>query len=155
MTVKLIGKGGVSRIVEGLLIALMCVAPVIMATLPWTIPLITDRVPGEANLLYEKYMVILLISGVMAELVLWQARGIMCNVNKGRAFCADTVRRLRVLGIECLVLGSLYAVATFFVTKIFMVVVLVTFAIVGMILLVFAELFRQAVAFKEENDMTI
>ena len=74
---------------------------------------------------------------------------------QGPRFCADTVRRLRVLGIECLVLGSLYAVATFFVTKIFMVVVLVTFAIVGMILLVFAELFRQAVAFKEENDMTI
>lgn len=141
--------------VEGLLIALMCIAPVAMASLPWTIPLITDRHPGEPLFLYEKYMVLLLISGVLAELVLWQARGIMCNVNRGRAFCADTARRLRVLGIECLVLGSIYAIAMFFVAKIFMVAVLVTFVIVGMILLVFAELFRQAVAFKEENDMTI
>lgn len=153
--VKLIGKGGVSRIVEGMLIFLLCLAPVLMVTLPWTIPMITDRRAGEPLFLYEKYLVILFLSGLVAELVLWQARGIMRNVNHGKAFSADTVRRLHTIGVECLTLGVAYAIATFFVTKFFMVVVLVTFITVGMILLVFAELFRQAVAYKEENDMTI
>ncbi len=152
---KLIGKGGLSRVVDIMLIVLMAAAPVMMVTLPWTIPLVTGRHPGEELFLYEKYMAVLLASGVVAELVLWQAHGIMRNVNRGRAFCADTVRRLRVLGIECLSLGVAYAAVTFFVTKIFMVVVLLVFVIVGMILLVFSELFRQAVAYKEENDMTI
>lgn len=152
---KLIGKGGVSRVVEGMVLFLMCLAPVLMVTLPWTIPMVTDRLPGQPLYLYEKYMVILLLAGLLAELVLWQARGIMRNVNRGCAFCTDTVRRLRIIAIECLTLGLAFAVATFFVTKFFMVVVLVTFITVGMILLVFAELFRQAVAYKEENDMTI
>lgn len=152
---KIIGKRGLSRFVEGLLVFLLCLAPVLMLTLPWTIPLITGRRPGEPLFLYEKYLIILFLSGLVAELVLWQAHGILRNVNHGKAFSADTVRRLRVMGIECLTMGVAYGVATFFVTKFFMVVVLVTFVTVGMILLVFAELFRQAVAYKEENDMTI
>lgn len=152
---KLIGRTGVSGAVETVLDALMIVAPLLMVTLPWTIPWVTDRGPGEELYLYEKYMVVLLISGLMAELILWQARGIMHNVNRGCAFCADTVRRLRVCGWECLVLGAIYAVSVFFVTKIFMIVVLVTFTVVGLILLVFSELFRQAETYKKENDMTI
>lgn len=152
---KLFGKGGLSRVVDALLILLMAVAPILMVSLPWTIPLITYRNPGEPLFLYEKYLVILLISGVLAELVLWQAHGIMRNVSNGRAFSSDTVRRLKVIGIECLSVGVLYAVATFLVTKFFTIVVLVTFVIVGMILLVFSDLFRQAVEYKEENDMTI
>ena len=152
---KLIGKGGLSRAVEILLLVLLFVAPVIMATLPWTIPLISQKYPGGEGHFYEKYMVILALSGILAECILWQARGLMGNVNQGKAFSADTVRRLKVIGIECLTLGGMYAVALLFVTKIFTVAVLVTFVVVGMILLVFSELFRQAVAYKEENDMTI
>ena len=41
------------------------------------------------------------------------------------------------------------------VTRFFMVVVFVAFSVVGTILFVFAELFLQAVRYKEENDMTI
>ncbi len=152
---KLVGKRGLSGLIEIILIFLMLLAVVLMVTLPWTIELITDRQPGQPGYLYEKYMIVLGISGILAELVLWQARGVMRNVNKGCPFCFDTVRRLRIIGIECLTVGIAYAVATFFVTKIFMVVVLVTFTVVGMILLVFSALFRQAVEYKEENDMTI
>ena len=152
---KLFKNGELSRVVDVLLILLMIAAPILMVSLPWTIPLITDRTPGEPLFLYEKYLVILLISGLLAELVLWQAHGIMRNVSNGRAFSADTVRRLKVIGAECLSVGILYAVATFLVTKFFTIVVLVTFVIVGMILLVFSDLFRQAVEYKEENDMTI
>lgn len=152
---KLVGKRGLSGLIEVILVVLMLLAVVLMITLPWSIEWITDRKPGEADYLYEKYMIVLGISGILAELVLWQARGIMRNVNKGCPFCFDTVRRLRIIGIECLTIGVAYAIATFFVTKIFMVVVLVTFTVVGMILLVFSALFRQAVEYKEENDMTI
>ncbi len=152
---KLVGKRGLSGVIEALLVVLMVVAVGLMLTLPWSISFVTHRQPGEEGYYYEKYMVVLALSGVLAELVLWQARGIMGNVNRGCPFCSDTVKRLRIIGIECLTIGISYAIATFFVTKIFMIVVLVTFTIVGLILLVFSELFRQAVAYKEENDMTI
>ena len=150
---KLIGKKGLSGLIEIALIALMGVAVVLMALLPVLIPLVTDRVAGDSW--YTKYLVVLLVAGVMTELILWQARGIMKNVNRGRVFSDDTVRRLRIIAVECLVLAAFAFVGLFVVTKFFMALVMVAFAIIGAILFVFAELFRQAIEYKTENDMTI
>ena len=36
-----------------------------------------------------------------------------------------------------------------------MVLIFVAFSVIGLILFVFAELFRQAIIYKEENEMTI
>lgn len=152
---KLVGKNGLSGWIETSMGILMVVAAILMVTLPWSIPYVTDRHPGDPEGYYYRYMVVLIISGILAELILWQAKGIMRNVNAGNPFCRDTVRRLKVIGVECLVLGAFYGAAVFLVTKVFMIVVLVTFLVVGLSLLVFSELFRQAVAYKEENDMTI
>jgi len=152
---KLIGKTGLSGVLEKATVALMAIALLLMLSLPWTIPFITKEEFNSPDGFYMKYLIVLLLSGVIAELILWQARGIMHNVNNGKSFCRDTVRRLRVMGWECLAVGLVYGAAVFFVTKIFMAVVLVTFAVVGSTLLVISELFRQAVEYKEENDMTI
>ena len=54
-----------------------------------------------------------------------------------------------------LVLAVAYFVGMFFVTKFFMVLIFVAFSVIGLILFVFAELFRQAIIYKEENEMTI
>ena len=152
---KIVGKRGLSGVIEIALDVLMGVALLLTVTLPWSIPAVTLKDPGMAGCWYEKYLTVLAVSGVMAELVLWQARGIMKNVNKGHAFSENTVRRLRITGGECLAVALFYFVAVFVVTKFFMVAVFVTFTVVGLILFVFAELFRQAVSFKKENDMTI
>lgn len=61
----------------------------------------------------------------------------------------------RTIGTECLVLAVAYFVGMFFVTKFFMVLIFVAFSVIGLILFVFAELFRQAIIYKEENEMTI
>jgi hypothetical protein len=152
---KLVSKNGLSGIIEAALIALMLVALGLMISLPWSISSVTEHQPGEPHLLYEKYLVVLLISGLFAELILWQARGIMHNVNVGRSFTRDTVRRLRIIGGECLALALFYFIAIFFVNKSLMALIFVAFSVIGLILFVFAELFRQATAYKEENEMTI
>ena len=103
---KTVSKNGLSGIIEAALIALMLVALGLMISLPWSITGVTDRKPGMEGFYYEKYFVVLMFSGLMAELILWQARGIMHNVNVGRPFCRDTVRRLRTIGTECLVLAA-------------------------------------------------
>ena len=148
-----------SRILEIVLIALMVLAVGVMISLPWTITLITGAVPGLAEgpeaWLYEKYLGLLLVSGCFAELILWQVRGIVHNVNKQRPFCTDTVRRLEVCGIECFILSVMYLVSMLLIAKFFMAIVAIVFVVVACVLLVLADLFRQAAGFKEENDMTI
>ena len=152
---KLVGKQGLSGLVEIALVALMVVALGLTISLPWSVEAVTHNTPGADGYWYEKYLAVLLVSGVLSECILWQARGLMHNVNIGDAFSRDTVRRLRVIGWFCLALALFYFAAVFVVTRFFMVVVFVAFSVVGTILFVFAELFLQAVRYKEENDMTI
>ena len=152
---KTIGKQGLCGYVEFALAVLMLVAAGLMISLPWTIPAATGQKPGMPEMWFEKYLVVLLVSGVLAELILWQARGILRNINRGRPFGRDMCRRFRIIGIECLSLALFYFVAVFVVTRFFMVAVFVTFSVVGLLSFVFAELFRQAGEYKKENDMTI
>ncbi|MCL2487661.1 MAG: DUF2975 domain-containing protein [Oscillospiraceae bacterium] len=150
---KKIGK--ISRFLEITMIALMVISGIMTVTLPWSIPFITGRDAGEPENYYWKYLIVLTYSGIIAEFILWHTRGIIHNVVTRNPFCHDTVRRLRVVGSGCLLISVSYAFAVFFVSKVFMVVVLAAFMVMGLFLLVFSELFRQAVAYKEENDMTI
>lgn len=150
---KMIGKNGLSRFIEGALWVLMAVIVVLLLTLPFSITWVTDRTPEDPY--YFKYLVILAYSGVMAELVLWQCRGMIRNVNKGKAFSENTVRRLRIAATELLVLAAFYAATMFWMSKFFMAFLFVVFVIGACLLLVLAEIFRQAISYKEENDMTI
>ena len=152
---KLIGKGGLSRFTEGMLIAMLALIPLLLITLPWSITWITERTPQDPQGYYNKYLIILSYSGVMAELILWQARGIMHNVNHSRVFSSDTVRRLRVAAVELMVLAVFYGATMFWMSKFFMAFLFVVFVLGGFMLLVLGELFRQANRYKEENDMTI
>ena len=152
---KTLSKKGLSGVIEIGLLLMMLLDLGLMISLPWSVTWTTKSYPGEEGLWYEKYLVVLLISGFVAEFILWQARGIMHNVNQNRPFCRDTVRRLRLLGILCLILASFYFVSILWVARFFMALVCMVFGLLGLILFVFAELFRQATRFKEENDMTI
>lgn len=144
-----------SRFLEFALVFAMVLAAVLMVTLPWSIPDVTGRVPGEPERLYEKYFTVLMVSGLMAELILWQARRVMHNINRETVFSDDTVKRLDIMGWEALAIALFYFIMVFFVHKFFMVVVFVAFTIIGLVLFVLAQLFRDAVNYKNENDMTI
>lgn len=152
---KLIGKDSLSRVIEWALVCLMFVIVGLLLTLPWSITWITERTPDDPQGLYMKYLVILTYSGLMAELILWQIRGLMHNVNHNRVFTADTVRRLRIAAVEVLILATFFGLTMFWMSKFFMAFLFVCFVLGGCMLLVVAEIFRQANQYKEENDMTI
>lgn len=150
---KLIGKGGLSRHIEIAITVLLCAVPILLVSLPFGITWITERTPDDP--LYVKYLVILAYSGVMSELILWQGRRMMKLVNRGQAFSLNTVRCLRVAAAEVLVLAVFYLATMFWMSKFFMAFLFVVFVLGGCLLLVLGEIFRQAIEYKEENDMTI
>lgn len=150
---KMIGNNGLSRFIEIALWVLMATVVVLLFTLPFSITWVTERTPEDPY--YFKYLIILAYSGVMAELVLWQCRGMIRNVNRGQVFSANTVRRLRVAAVELMVLAGFYGATMFWMSKFFMAFLFIVFVIGGCLLLVLAEIFRQANQYKEENDMTI
>ncbi len=155
MNNKLVGQRGLSRVIEHCLTALLILIPLLLISLPWSITLFTDRTPDDPQGLYYRYFIVLSISALLVELIVWQGRGVLRNVNAGKVFSADTVRRMRVMAVECVVMAAFYFATIFWMNKFFMAVLFVCLVMIGCSLLVFAELFRQAVAYKEENDMTI
>ena len=144
-----------SQVMEWVAWGLMAFDLVLLILLPWLTTWLTSQVPGEG--LYEQYLVFLYVTGVFAELILWQCRGILHNVNHHEPFCMDTVKRLRKVGVIALVLAAAWMVMVilFTVFKFLMTFLALLFAFIGLTLFVFAELFAQATAYKEENDMTI
>ena len=144
-----------SRVMEIAAWCLMAVDVALMIGAPWFMEVLTSQPRGGD--LYIQYLVFLYFTGIFGELVLWQCRGIMHNVTQGRSFSADTVKRLRKIGTIALVMAVLWIVMVicFDVFKFLMAFLALLFAFIGLILFVFAELFAQATAYKEENDMTI
>lgn len=148
-------KPTLSLVVEILLIAAMFATAVLIVTLYWSVPTFTKHLPGEKDGLFTAYYVVLSVSGLLGEVILWHARGIMHNVNQNTPFSLDTVRRLNVLGIVCLLMAAFYLATVFWINKFYMIIVFAICALAGLLLFVFAALFRQANKYKEENDMTI
>lgn len=144
-----------SRVMGCFAWVLMAADLALMAGLPWLTEALTSQ-PRGGNL-YFQYLVFLYVTGVVAELILWQCRGILRNVTKGQPFCADTVCRLRKVGGIAIALAAVWMalVIVFEVFKFLMAFLALLFAFIGLVLFVFAELFAQATAYKEENDMTI
>ena len=152
---KLVGKKGLSGALEILMWVLFFAAIALTAALPFIIKWMM-QFNNNPTFWEPRYYVTLGASGVMSLLMLWQARKILHNANNGTVFSEPTVRHLRTLGFEMLFLALFYVVMLFFgMVKFSVGVIALVFALSGMMVLVFSGLFKQAVDYKQENDMTI
>lgn len=143
------------RLLEIGMLAMMVAVAALLVTLPWSITWITERTREDPEGLYIKYLVVLAVSGVAAELILWQARGILHNISHGHIFTNDNVRRIRTVAFEILALGVFFGATLFWVHKFFMAFLFVVLVLACCFALVMAEVFCQANEYKAENDMTI
>lgn len=152
---KLVGKKRLSGALEIAVWILMLATVVIIVSLPWIIDWMMQFNQNE-DFWRPRYLVTLMTSGFFALLLQWELRGILHNANRGTIFSDNTVRRLRTMGVESLALAAFYAVMLFCgMTKFSVGLILLIFILTGLILLIFGELFLQAIEYKRENDMTI
>ncbi len=157
---KLVGKKRLSGILEYVTWALIVLSAASLVSLHWIVTLMMDLNNNNAiwdeSFWYPRYMITLGASALMALMILWQARKILHNANNGTIFSLSTVRAMRTLGIEVLI-GSVFYVVMLFcgMTKFAIGLLALVFALAGLIVLVFSELFMEAINYKQENDMTI
>jgi len=152
---KLVGKKRLSGVLEMAVWVLMLATVIIIVALPWIIDWMMQFNQNE-DFWRPRYLVTLMVSGGFALLLQWELRGILRNANRGTIFSDNTVRRLRTMGVESLLLAAFYAVMLFCgMTKFSVALILLIFLLTGLLLLIFGELFLQAIEYKQENDMTI
>lgn len=156
MSLQILGKKGLSHVMEVLCTVFQVIGAAIVVSLPWTLNfyLIFKHNYIESRLYYSM-LTLLIISGVCAFSILIQAKRILHNINKKDPFTLDTANRIKYISYWCLPIAAAYIAAIFFIPSAFVVLVGLTFLFLSACIFIIAELFYQAVNYKQENDLTI
>lgn len=156
MNLQILGKHSLSSVMEILCTVFQVLGVIIVFTLPWTLKyylwfknsyVVTD--------IYYSMIVLLFFSGVCAFAILAQAKKILHNINAKNPFTIDTANRIRYISYWCLPIAFPYLAAIFFIPSAFVLLVGLTFLFLAACIFIIAELFKQAVDYKQENDLTI
>lgn len=133
----------------------------IYAALPWVLNAYIgyayiDR--GAAALpteIYNAMLAVLYCSGIPAITLLVFAFVITMNITRNRPFIMQNARALNRMGLCAIIISIVFFVGSFFLLSVFPIIICVIFLLLAVLAKVFAELFRTAVLYKEENDLTI
>jgi len=125
-----------------------CIAlPFIM---PWLL-----RFIGHSADVRLVYTVILLTSGIAAVYIVYQLKRMFKTLVGGNPFVAENVTALRHSAVASAVIAAVYLVRLFMWFTIAAAIIVVIFALLSLFSLTLKDLFKQAVAYKEETDWTV
>ena len=156
---KILGKRGLSGALEFVMLTLAAAMLVCMAAMPWLIKFVAngydraDRFGLTTH--YTESVIFFDYCALFAAGALWQCARILRNINREQPFVSDNVARLRKIAICFAAEAFGFALASIVIHTISLPVFALLFAVFALLMLVCAELFRRAVAYKEENELTI
>lgn len=156
MSFKILGKKGLSQIMEILCTVFQVFGTILVITLPWTLNyylLLKNTNVGPR--IYYSMMTLLVVSGICAFCILMEAKKILHNINAKSPFTFDTANRIKHIAYLCLPVAFAYFIGVFFIPSVFVILVGLTFLFLAACIFIIAELFYQAVDYKQENDLTI
>lgn len=156
MKLQILGQNGLSRIMEIMCTFFQIFGVILVFSLPWTLNYYllykNSYVPSD---IYYSMLILLFVSGVCAFAILGQAKRILHNINAKNPFTMDTANRIKRISYWCLPVAFIYLIAIAFIPSAFALLVGLTFLFLAACIFIIAELFYQAVIYKQENDLTI
>lgn len=127
---------------------------IVIATLP-----ISIRLYGRINSYFARYGIqltlLLALSGVLAELILYELRHMFRTVLENDCFVEANVASLRRMGNYSFLIALVTACRMPLYLTPAVVVVILVFVIAGLFSKVLSRVFDRAIAYKLENDLTI
>ncbi len=135
---------------------IMLAGMVVYATLPWLVRRYVEAAGVKlAPNSYEVILSLLYCVGIPVLALLGLALLLTVNISRGRAFVLQNARCLSFISLCSLVIGLMFFVAMFFLSSIFPIIIATIFVLMAILTKVFADLFRTAIHYKEENELTI
>lgn len=104
---------------------------------------------------YIAMCIIFMLCGVLALWIIYYLRQIFRTVIEEDCFVESNVTALKRMGGASFLISLVTLVRIFFVITPATLVIILVFFIAGLFSLVLAQVFAQAVAYKQENDFTI
>ncbi len=159
MKMKILDKNGLSGVLEIVVVVFSIIAILLLFTLPFVVFVILGYYGRRSAYTLDDYyysmLVLLYLSDLLGLFVMYNCKKLLSNINKSHPFIMDNARRVRNIGWCSGVLALVYIVAIPFFRSFFVFVLAFVFTIIALFLAVCYELFRHAVKFKEENELTI
>ncbi len=127
---------------------------VVTATLVFSVKKISEYLPRLVGH-YEETVIIYTVLGISACVLLRELRRIFRTVLNEDCFVQENVISLNKMGNWSFFIALMSVVRSIVYTTVAMLVVIFVFIIAGLFSKVLADVFREAVRYKEENDLTV
>lgn len=150
---KVTGKYSLSALIEFALKGIMVLGIVVILTLPYVLQKYAEWMNPQIE--YYPTLAILYASGMPAVVIVHQFIKIFHTLTQDNPFTCENVKHFRVISVCSLIIAIEYVIGIFFITSIFAIVIIGVFAVCWLGTYILAKLLEQAIAYKEENELTI
>ena len=100
-------------------------------------------------------MAVLLSSGLCSLYILWQLKIMLKTLLGGNPFVYDNAACMRKCAVASMLISLIYLVKIVFWFTLASTVIVIIFFLLSLFCLTLKDVFKQAVAYKEENDWTV
>ncbi len=155
---KIIGKKGLSGLVEWMVSLIFIGGICIWLSLPWLLPWVIELIKPQYaydNSFFGFMIVFLYITGILALHIVYKVKSFFHSININNPFIYENVKALKTMGYASFIISLCYLIKIIYYPTILTIIVTMIFIIAACFCIVLAEVFRQAVDTKNENDLTI
>jgi len=151
----ILGKNGLSGGVKIFLDMVFWGGILILISLPVTLKWYFDMLANSSNENFYFLLAFLYVTGLFCLTIVNELRKIFKTLIRMNPFMMDNVNSLKSMAIAAFAIAAAYIVKIIFFSTILTIIVAMIFIIAGLFSLILSEVFKQAVIYKEENDLTI
>lgn len=128
---------------------------IVVVTLPFTLKLAGEYYSVAIVQNYYKMLVVFAASSIFGIFILGQLRKMMKTVICDDCFVWQNVKSLEIMSVCSFSISILFILKVFFVPTPATLIIILVFFIAALFCIVLSCVFRQAINYKEENDLTI
>ena len=101
------------------------------------------------------FTLILFFSGICCVYILFNLKKMYRSLLSGNPFIDENVRHLRKIAVACAVISLIYIIKCLFMFTFATIVIAAVFVVGCLFCLTLKDLFKQAINYKSENELTI
>ena len=150
---KVTGKDSMSNFIKFALQLIFVTGVVIIAFLPILLNLYNEYI--NPTIIIIPTLILLYCSGLTALVIIFKFIQIFNTLKDNTPFIMKNVTNLKTCSVCSLIIAIEYTIGIFFVNSIFSLVIIGVFVIAFLGLYILSELLKQAINYKEENELTI
>lgn len=110
---------------------------------------------GYAKSFVLPFTILLIASGICAVYILWQLKKMFKTLLGSNPFVISNVNCLRKCSVASFIISMIYIAKVTFWFTIATGIIVIIFILMGLFCLTLKDIFKQAIAYKEENDWTV